>query len=327
MTLVISFLFASVLFANLVFAQALDQGVAQFHRGEYEQARRTLSTAPESETRDVFLSLAEAAAGQCASAMPRLQREYKDANLRRLAALGLIQCLLAQDRVADALPVATRLETEFPSDPDVLYQSARLHMRAFNDSVNRMFQRAPASFRVNQLSGEIFELQGRIPDAIAEYRKAIAKNPAAINLHYRLGRALALESQFEEALREFEAELKLNPADALAEFQVAQILAAQQKQAEAAGHFDRALALKPDFVEAMIALAKIRPQSAVGLLEKASSLAPKNESARYALMLAYRNAGRFEDAQKQKAELDKLQRPPEGEFTEFLKKLGEKPKR
>ena len=32
------------------------------------------------------------------------------------------------------------------------------------------------------------------------------------------------------------------------------------------------------------------------------------------------------EAQLQKAELEKLQRPPEGEFTEFLKKLGEKPK-
>lgn len=321
MTLVISLLFASFLYA-----QVLEQGIAQFHRGEYDSARRTLSAAPQSETRDVFLSLAEAATGQCAAAMPRLQGQYKDSNLRRLAALGLIQCLLAQDRVAEALPIATRLEAEFPGDPDVLYQSARLHMRAFNDSVNRMFQRAPASFRVNQLSGEIFELQGRIPDAIVEYRKAIVKNPTAINLHYRLGRALALESQFDEARGEFETELKLNPSDALAEYQVAQILAVQQKRSEAAEHFNRALTLKPDFVEAMIALAKLRPESAVELLEKASSLAPKNESARYALMLAYRNAGRTEDAQKQKAELDKLQRPPEGEFTEFLKKLGEKPK-
>jgi hypothetical protein len=41
-------------------------------------------------------------------------------------------------------------------------------------------------------------------------------------------------------------------------------------------------------------------------------------------MLAYRNAGRAADAQREKAEIDKLQRPPSGEFTEFLKKLGEK---
>jgi tetratricopeptide (TPR) repeat protein len=311
---------------SLLFAQVLEQGVAQFHRGEYEAARRTLAATPPSNTRDVFLALSEAATGQCTAAMPKLERAYSPPDLRRLASLGLIQCLLAQDRVNDALPIAARLETEFPADADVLYQSARLHMRAFNDSVNKMFQRAPASFRVNQLSGEIFELQGRIPDAIAEYRKAIAKNPTAINLHYRLARALALESQYDEARREFEAELKLNPSDALAEYQIAQILVVQRKPEEAAARFERALTLKPDFVEAMIALAKLRPQSAVALLEKAVALAPRNESARYGLMIAYRNAGRLTDAQAQKIELDKLQRPPEGEFTEFLKKLGEKPK-
>ncbi|HYZ83870.1 MAG TPA: tetratricopeptide repeat protein [Bryobacteraceae bacterium] len=311
---------------SLLFLQSLETGVAQFHRGEYVEAKQTLTAAPQSDTRDVFLALAQAATGQCSIARPVLERSYKVPELSRLAGLGHIQCLLAQDRVNDALAIAKRLETQFPSDPDVLYQSARLHMRAFNDTVNQMFQKAPSSYRVNQLSGEIFELQGRNAEAIAEYRKAIAKNPAALNLHYRLGRRLALESQLEEARREFEAELKLNPSDALAEYQMAQILAVQQNQAEAAKHYERALSLKPDFVEAMVALAKLRPASAIELLEKATTIAPRNEAARYALMLAYRNAGRLEDAQKQKAELDRLQRPPDGEFTEFLKKLGEKPK-
>ena len=36
-------------------------------------------------------------------------------------------------------------------------------------------------------------------------------------------------------------------------------------------------------------------------------------------------AGRTADARRQKTELDKMQKAPEGEFTEFLKKLGEKP--
>jgi hypothetical protein len=42
-------------------------------------------------------------------------------------------------------------------------------------------------------------------------------------------------------------------------------------------------------------------------------------------MRAYRRAGRQEDALKQKEELEKLQRPPEGEFADFLKRIGEKP--
>jgi hypothetical protein len=41
-------------------------------------------------------------------------------------------------------------------------------------------------------------------------------------------------------------------------------------------------------------------------------------------MLTYRNVGRSAEALEQKKELDRLQKPPEGEFTEFLKKLGDK---
>jgi hypothetical protein len=41
-------------------------------------------------------------------------------------------------------------------------------------------------------------------------------------------------------------------------------------------------------------------------------------------MLAYRNSGQMEKAREQKAELDKMRTPTSGEFSEFLKKLGEK---
>jgi hypothetical protein len=53
---------------------------------------------------------------------------------------------------------------------------------------------------------------------------------------------------------------------------------------------------------------------------------PESESAHYALMMAYRNSGRAEDARREKAIFDRLTRPPEGEFTDFLKRLGDKPK-
>jgi hypothetical protein len=41
-------------------------------------------------------------------------------------------------------------------------------------------------------------------------------------------------------------------------------------------------------------------------------------------MMAYRNAGRTADAAREQAELDKLRQSPQGEFTDFLKRLGEK---
>ena len=60
------------------------------------------------------------------------------------------------------------------------------------------------------------------------------------------------------------------------------------------------------------------------LFERAVKLQPHSEAAHYNLMMAYRNAGRAADAAREKVELEKLQRPPEGEFTDFLKRLGEK---
>jgi tetratricopeptide (TPR) repeat protein len=63
---------------------------------------------------------------------------------------------------------------------------------------------------------------------------------------------------------------------------------------------------------------------AAQLFEKAIALQPENEAAHYNLMLAYRDLGRGADALAQKKILDQLQKPPEGEFTEFLRKIGEK---
>ena len=207
-------------------------------------------------------------------------------------------------------------------------------MKAWNDVVFEMFQKTPASFRVNQLSAEIFEIQGKYRQAIAEYRKALDKSPKTLNLHYRLARALLMESHspeaLEEALGEFGAELALNPNDAVAEFQVAQILVAQQKPNEALPRFERAVELEPDFLEALVALGRARLQNqqhaeAIEFLERAVRSVPESESALYALMLAYRNTGRRDDSLRIKQKLDALRKTPQGEFTEFLKRIGEEP--
>jgi tetratricopeptide (TPR) repeat protein len=232
------------------------------------------------------------------------------------------------------MTILDRLQQRFPSDADVLYAVAKLHMQAFNDATRKMYQRTPSSYRVHELSAEIFEIQNHFDEAVDEYQKAIALNPNAPDLHYRLGRALLLRSHSNAALKQageaFQAELKLNPEDAACEFQLGQIAGVQNRVDEARSHFEKALALSPAFPEAMVALGKIDAQAkqydrAISLLKHAIEMQPANESAHYALMMAYRDSGQMEKAKAQKAELDRLQRPPEGEFTQFLKRLGEKP--
>lgn len=321
--------------AALLVAQAspVEDGIAAFHRGDYAKARASLERAPKDPRARVFLALTKAATGECDAAVPELAKGFAAGEDRRLAGLALAQCHVTAKRFAEAGAVIAQLEKQFPADADVLYVSADYHMKAWNDAIYRMYQKAPASYRVDQLSAEVFETQGKYTEAIVEYRKAIEKNPKAINLHYRLGRALLQQSHdpaaLEEARKEFEAELALNASDAVAEYQVAQIYVAQQEKSKAAPHYERAAELRPDFAEALIAVAKLRLDAkrytdAIALLERAVKLQPRNETAHYNLMMAYRNGGRASDAEREKAELEKLQKPPEGEFTDFLKRLGDK---
>jgi tetratricopeptide (TPR) repeat protein len=207
-------------------------------------------------------------------------------------------------------------------------------MKAFNDATFAMFQRTPASYRVHLLSAEILEVQSRYSEAIPEYRKAIEMNATAPDLHYRLGRALLLQSHSAGALTEasdaFRAELAISPEDSASEFQLGQIALVQGNGEQARTHYETALRLTPRFASAAVALGKLYAQEkqydrAIELLKQATNLQPENEAAHYALLTAYRNAGQMENARAEKAVLDKLQKPPEGEFSNFLKKLGDKP--
>jgi tetratricopeptide (TPR) repeat protein len=313
--------------APLLLAQR-DAGIAAFNAGRYSEALKDLSAADKNdETAQLFLALTEAATGDCASAIPALVREP----LKRLGGIAAVKCYSSTGDTAHEFATLARLEHQFPNDADVLYLSAKQHMKAFNDASFAMFQRTPSSYRVHELSADIFEVQNRFDDAIAEYRKAIELNPNAPDLHFRLGRALLLQSHspevLEQAAAEFRSELKLNPEDASCEFQLGQIAQVETKSDEARTHFERALKLTPDFVQALIALGRLEKSSprAIELLSRATRLEPNNEAAHYALLTAYRDSGQMDKAKAEKVTLDKLQKPEEGEFSNFLKKLGEKP--
>lgn len=316
------------------------QGTTAFNQGRYSVALDKLQRAVAADSHDVkariFLALTQAAQNDCAAALPVLKTngQTPDNQLARLAGLAAAKCEEAGGRELDAMTILDRLQQRFPADADILYAIAKLHMKAFNEATRRMYQRTPSSYRVHELSAEIFEIQNRFDEAVDEYQKAVALNPNAPDLHFRLGRALLLRSHssaaLEQASQAFQAELALNPEDAACEFQLGQIAGVRNKSDEARGHFERALALSPSFPEAMVALGKLDAQAkqydrAIVLLKRAAELQPANESAHYALMMAYRDSGQLGKAKAEKAELDRLQRPPEGEFMQFLKKLGEKP--
>ena len=316
--------------------QNLVDGLRLFDAGEYTRAAERFA-ASEDPRAATLEAVAKASIGRCQEALPDLSIGVAgptDPYVSKLAALAVARCSIAEKRFDAGLATLAELLKSQPEDPDVLYEIARLHLKGWNEAVAAMFAKAPASFRVNQLSAEIFEIQGRYDEAAREYQKAIEKAPATLNLRYRLGRAILMRSHepsaLEEALEQFRAELRLNPHDAVAEFQVGQILQVLGQAEEAMPHLERAVELDAEFPEALVALGKEnarleRHGKAIELLEKALELHPESEPAHYSLMLAYRNAGRRDDARRIQEALDRLQAPQEGEFSEFLRRIGEAP--
>lgn len=313
-----------------------DRGIAAFQEGRYSEALPELKTAaiqnPRDERAVVFLALDQAATGDCKAALSELSKTRRDAQLDLLAGLAAAKCDSAAGDEAHTFARLAELKKRFPDNADVLYLDAKLHMKAFNDATYAMFQRTPGSYRVHELSAEIFEVQNRYTDAIGEYRKAIELAPDVPGLHFRLGRALLLASHSPDALKQaeaaFEAELKVSPEDAASEFQLGQIAQAQANLDGAEKHFERAVQLSPDFAQALIALGKVYAHGkhygrAIAVLMRAVRLEPENEPAHYALMTAYRDSGQMDKAQAEEGVLQRLQKPPEGEFSEFLRKLGE----
>ena len=320
--------------ACVAWAQSnVEDGIADFSHGKYSEALAKLKDAQD-ERGQVFLALTQAARANCSDALPRLRNASADPALARLQAIAATKCYLSVDRIEEATDSLRRLRQLYPHDADVLYLTAKVHMKGFNDATLAMFQHAPASYRVHQLSAEILETDGRYGDAIPEYRKAIQLNPKAPDLHFRLGRALLLQSHegkaLDEAAAEFQAELRLSPEDSATEFQLGQIALVKGNTTEAKQHLERAITLSPSFVQALIALGKLADREkdhsrSIALLSRATQAQPENQSAHYALMTAYRDAGNMQQAKAEKAILDKLQKPASGEFSEFLKKIGEKP--
>lgn len=318
-------------------AASTESGIEAFAQGRYSDALKLLQ--PEAQSGDLsaraYLALTQAALGHCDTVLPSLRAQASAGNtaIAKLSGIAAVRCYASSHHIPDALAIAESLKQRFPDDADVLYLAAETEMSAFNETTFQMFQRTPSSYRVHELSARIFEVQNRYSEAVAEYQKAIEVNPNAPDLHFRLGRAILLESHSPDALDQaaaaFQSELKISPEDSACEFQLGQIAQVRGQASQAKQHFERALQLSPDFVNASVALARLYSHDqqynrAIPLLQHAVELQPANEAAHYSLLTAYRDSGQIGKARSEKAILDRLQKPPEGEFSDFLKKLGDK---
>jgi uncharacterized protein HemY len=147
-----------------VAADNISDGIQAFNHGKYAEATNLLQPAARNgdPRASVYLALAQAAMSDCAAALPVLTGVTSpDRNLSRLAGLAAARCYSSSGETIKALRLAEDLKQRFPNEADVLYVAAETEMKAFNDTTFSLFQHAPSSYRVHELSARIFEVQNR----------------------------------------------------------------------------------------------------------------------------------------------------------------------
>lgn len=301
-------------------------GVAEFHaalakayygQGRFGDAAReceqALKLKPSLTPTKTLLGLSLADSGECLRALPYLEEGYPQADalpLKRLVGKSSLNCAIKLNQENKAIALLEALNRDFPNDSDVLYMGIHLYTDLARAYSHRLLTSAPGSFQVHKLNAELLEENGKLADAVTEYRAALALNPHLPGIHIKVGLLLlAGEPQsttIDEARHEFEEELKVYPGSAPAYYELGQLALNSRDWTGAAHLFERAAALDPGFAAAFVGLGKCHlmaghPSDAIGPIERAVRLQPDYEDAHYQLSLAYRRAGRTEEADRELA--------------------------
>ena len=311
-------------------------GILLYGAGKAEEAIQTLESAlkndPSEKRAEIFLGLSETQLGRCAQAVPILSRYFESeppGKLQRITGLALLGCASGADDPLPALHVAQRLKQLYPGDADVLYESAELYTRLWNESAGELMAKHPDSFRVHQLAGEVYEAKNDYDQAIREYSLALRNNPKLPEMHYRIGQ-LYLHQGSEEvddkAMEEFRKEKEINPTSAVSNLAMADIEMHRHNLDKAKPLFQEAARLNPDLVEARVGLAKImleqhQTDAAVQQLRAVIADHPEVAAAHYSLMRAYREQKKMPEATAEMATFNRLQSESADKFQSKMNAL------
>jgi protein O-mannosyl-transferase len=116
---------------------------------------------------------------------------------------------------------------------------------------------APNRYQIHNNLGNYLEHQGKPAEALAEYREAVRLNPKLPELHNSLGIALDELGRYDEALVEFTNAAQLDPAYPWAHLEMAKTLLKQGRDTEAIDQFREALRLNQENFQILTYTARV----------------------------------------------------------------------
>jgi len=250
----------------------------------------------------LFLGICLLEQDRAAQALPHLERAVKGKPLDTPARRHLARAFHVLGRDDEALSQLMKLKELEPADSETLYLLGRVHLKLSLEAYESLKRQDPENYRVYQLLGENYEIQGLNGPALANYRKALERNPRAPGISVKIGDLLMAAGETAAALEAYRRETETNPASALGHYKLGNALLDQGRAAEACGILKNAVELDEAAVNTRVAygrclLEQNRVQEAISQLKRAVELDAKSAPAYFQLARAHQLAGETAAAQ------------------------------
>lgn len=242
-----------------------------------------------------------------------LQTRPNDPRARQLRAVSLIEAAQYKRGIAEL----EELSRERPNDPAILFALAGAHIRLGDETRGRELMEQlhglnlpPAP--VHLLRGMLLYRAEQYDDAEKELEEALRLEPRSSAALAALGRLRLRVNDDSAAIDYFQKALAIQPQDWESNYQLGVLLGRRGQEERARKYLLSSLEQRANYPDPMYFLGKLElsqnhPLLAVKWLEKAATLAPKQESIRFLLARAYKQAGQDGRAKAETAEFRRLQ--------------------
>ncbi len=294
-------------------------GAAYVRLGQFDDAiaqyEAALKSDPTNTVVRLNLGLAYYKSARPNQAIPQFRRVVASDPEAKNAYLVLADCYLQTGQDQEVVALLKPRESMFGNDLAYAYilGTALLHGDKPDDGqkyIERIFG-AGESAEAHLLMGLAHLARQNYPEAKTELKRAIAINASVPTAHALYGRALLALGEHEAAERAFKEELALNVNDFEANLQLGYMRKGAQKLDEAATYLERAMTIRPNDLSARRLMASLRLQAgnaeeAARMFEEIVKEAPDLIEAHVQLATAYSRLKRKDDADREKAIIDRL---------------------
>jgi tetratricopeptide (TPR) repeat protein len=264
--------------------------------GAAQEVRKALAGDANLYTAHLFLGLSLLEMNQNAEAIPHLERAARDKPQDLTARFHLARAYYGVERYQDALENLEVVRKKQSDDAETLYLLGRVFLKLSLESYDRLKQHHPEHYRIYQLLGENYDVQGLRGPAITNYRKALERNPKARGIQLRMAELYQAAGEPDKAHEAYRQELVINPTDAYAMYKFGAFLLDQGKPDEAARYLENSVRADPQAAPARISygrclLEQNRLPEAIAQLQQAVKLDAGAAAAWFQLARAYQKAG------------------------------------